>query len=31
MSTQITYNDSESVGFFPIVLAVVCGVATGVL
>jgi hypothetical protein len=31
MSTQITYNDSDSVGFFPIVLAVVCGVATGVL
>jgi energy-coupling factor transport system substrate-specific component len=31
MSTQITYSESDSVGFFPIVLAVVCGVATGVL
>src|SRR3979490_1224934 len=31
MSTQITYSDSRSVGFFPIVLAVICGVATGVL
>ncbi len=31
MSTQITYSESNSVGFFPIVLAVVCGVATGVL
>ena len=31
MSTQITYSKSESVGFFPIVLAVVCSVATGVL
>ena len=31
MSTQITYNESESAGFFPIVLAVICGVATGVL
>jgi hypothetical protein len=31
MSTQITYSESDSAGFFPIVLAVVCGVATGVL
>ncbi|WP_024512685.1 hypothetical protein [Bradyrhizobium sp. ARR65] len=31
MSSQMTYTDSDSVGFFPIVLAVVCGVATGVL
>jgi energy-coupling factor transport system substrate-specific component len=31
MSTQISYSESDSVGFFPIVLAVVCGVATGVL
>jgi hypothetical protein len=31
VSTQITYSESDSVGFFPIVLAVVCGVATGVL
>jgi energy-coupling factor transport system substrate-specific component len=31
MSSQITYSESDSVGFFPIVLAVVCGVATGVL
>lgn len=31
MSTQITYSESDSIGFFPIVLAVVCGVATGVL
>jgi energy-coupling factor transport system substrate-specific component len=27
----MTYTESDSVGFFPIVLAVVCGVATGVL
>ncbi|WP_407174872.1 aminotriazole resistance protein [Bradyrhizobium sp. STM 3562] len=31
MSSQMTYTESDSVGFFPIVLAVVCGVATGVL
>lgn len=31
MSTQITYNESESASFFPLVLAVICGVATGVL
>lgn len=31
MSTPITYDDSQSAGFFPIVLAVICGVATGVL
>ena len=31
MSTQISYSESDSVGFFPIVLAVVCGVANGVL
>jgi hypothetical protein len=31
MSTQINYSESQSVSFFPIVLAVVCGVATGVL
>src|SRR5882757_10009524 len=31
MSTQISYSESDSAGFFPIVLAVVCGVATGVL
>lgn len=31
MSTQISYSESDSIGFFPIVLAVVCGVATGVL
>jgi hypothetical protein len=31
MSTQINYSESESSGFFPIVLAVICGVATGVL
>lgn len=31
MSTQINYNESETSGFFPIVLAVICGVATGVL
>lgn len=31
MSSQISYTETESAGFFPIVLAVVCGVATGVL
>lgn len=31
MSTQINYSESESSGFFPIVLAVICGVTTGVL
>src|SRR5712692_6898796 len=31
MSTQIPYSESQSVSFFPIVLAVICGVATGVL
>ncbi|WP_072395421.1 aminotriazole resistance protein [Hyphomicrobium sp. CS1GBMeth3] len=31
MTTQINYSESSSSGFFPIVLAVICGVATGVL
>jgi len=31
VSTQITYSESRSVSVLPVVLAVVCGVATGVL
>jgi hypothetical protein len=31
MSNQITYEESGTLSFFPIVLAVICGVTTGVL
>ncbi len=31
MSTTITYDDSKGASFFPLVLSVICGVATGVL
>jgi len=31
MSMEISYNDKQSTALFPIVLAVICGVATGVL
>lgn len=31
MSTEISYNDKQTTALFPIVLSVICGVATGVL